>query len=210
MRYRALIPVKSLQAAKSRLAPYLAQAQRARLVLTMLEHVITVLHKSAAFECISVVSADPEVLQHASAWGVQALREQAAGHNPALHAAAQHELASGAQTLLTISADLPFVCVQDIQTLLAKAQTYDVVLVPAQKGSGTNAVLARPPLAVPYVFGPDSLQRYIEEAQQRQLYYTLHSRSGLAFDVDTYDDLEVLQRHHLRCTRYITSSLASR
>ena len=200
MGYRALIPVKSLQEAKSRLAPYLAQPQRAQLVLTMLEHVITVLHKSAAFECISVVSADPEVLQHASAWGAQALREQAAGHNPALHAAAQHELASGAQTLLTISADLPFVCAQDIQVLLEKAQTYDVVLVPAQKGSGTNAVLARPPLAVPYVFGPDSLQRYIEEAQQRHLYYTLHSSPGLAFDVDTYDDLEVLQCHHLRCT----------
>lgn len=206
MRYRALIPVKSLQEAKSRLAPYLAQPQRAHLVLTMLEHVITALRASAQFECISVVSADEEVLQHASAWGAQALREQAPGHNPALHAAAQHELASGAQTLLTISADLPFVCVQDIQTLLDKAKTYDVVLVSAQKGSGTNAVLTRPPLAVPYVFGSDSLQRYVEEAQQRHLYYTLYSSPGLAFDVDTYDDLEVLQCHHLRCTRCITLS----
>ncbi|HEY7417403.1 MAG TPA: 2-phospho-L-lactate guanylyltransferase [Ktedonobacteraceae bacterium] len=206
MRYRALIPVKSLQAAKSRLAPYLAQPQRARLVLTMLEHVITVLRASAKFDCISVVSADAEVLQRASAWGAQALREQVAGHNAALHAAAQHELANGTQTLLTISADLPFICVQDIQALLEKAQTYDVVLVSAQKGSGTNAILARPPLVVPYVFGIDSLQRYIEEAQQHHLSYTIHSSPGLAFDVDTYDDLEVLQCYHLRCT----TSLASR
>jgi 2-phospho-L-lactate guanylyltransferase len=96
--------------------------------------------------------------------------------------------------------------VQDIQALLEKAQTYDVVLVSAQKGSGTNAILARPPLVVPYVFGIDSLQRYIEEAQQRHLSYTIHSSPGLAFDVDTYDDLEVLQCYHLRCT----TSLASR
>lgn len=199
MKYRVLIPVKSLQDAKSRLAPYLSPQQRARLVLTMLEHVIAVLRASAIFERISVVSSDPEVLRRVLTWGAQALLEQVPGHNPALHAAAQHEVDIRALALLTISADLPFLCMEDIQPLLEKAKSYDIVLALAQHGTGTNAILVRPPLAIPYVFGPDSLQRYAREAQQRHLCYTFHYSPGLAFDVDTYDDLKVFQRHDMRC-----------
>ena len=44
MKYRALVPVKALSAAKSRLIPHLTQEQRKTLVLEMLCHVLRALH----------------------------------------------------------------------------------------------------------------------------------------------------------------------
>jgi 2-phospho-L-lactate guanylyltransferase len=203
MKYRALIPVKSLQEAKSRLAMHLTPSQRAQLMLEMLHHVLCVLGESRAFESIAVVSSDHYVLEQAQRWGAQARAEQARGHNPALHAAALHELATGANestALLTISADLPLLRVQDVYTLLELAEQYDVVLAQSQERTGTNALLVHPPLAVPYVFGPHSLQRFIAEAQQRHLRYTCYHSLGLSLDIDTYNDLTALQNCQPECS----------
>ncbi len=193
MAYRALIPVKTLSEAKSRLAPYLTQHQRATLVLDMLRHVIDVLRGSKSLETISVVSPDPNVLQQVQVWGVHALLEEAQGHNPALTAAAQKELASGATALLTLSADLPLLRTYDVQQMIEQSQHYEVVLAPSYEGTGTNALLVRPPLAVPYVFGPGSLQQYQAEIQQRFLSSTLYISPGTRLDVDTIDDVHMFR-----------------
>jgi 2-phospho-L-lactate guanylyltransferase len=197
MAYRALIPVKTLSEAKSRLAPYLTQTQRATLVLDMLRHVIDVLRGSKSLETISVVSPDPNVLQQVQVWGVRALLEEAQGHNPALTAAAQKDLASGATALLTLSADLPLLRTYDIQQMIEQSRHYEVVLAPSYEGTGTNALLVRPPLAVPYVFGPGSLQRYQAEIQQRLLSSTLYISPGTRFDVDTIEDVNIFRRSEI-------------
>jgi 2-phospho-L-lactate guanylyltransferase len=194
MAYRALIPVKTLSEAKSRLAPYLTRTQRATLVLDMLRHVIDVLRGSKSLETISVVSPDPNVLQQVQVWGVRALLEEAQGHNPALTAAAQKDLASGATALLTLSADLPLLRTYDIQQMIEQSRHYEVVLAPSYEGTGTNALLVRPPLAVPYVFGPGSLQHYQAEIQQRLLSSTLYISPGTRFDIDTIEDVNIFRR----------------
>ena len=79
MVYRALIPVKSLAEAKSRLATHMTQEQRSRLVLTMLHHVLCTLQESGLLEQISVVSPDERVLTSVRAWGAQSLVEEHAG-----------------------------------------------------------------------------------------------------------------------------------
>ncbi len=107
MKYTALIPVKSLVTAKSRLVPDLPPNRREMLVLDMLYHVLRVLQDSKLFERVSVVSPDARVLEQVRAWGAWALIEERPGHNPALYAAALRERARGATALLTISADLP-------------------------------------------------------------------------------------------------------
>jgi 2-phospho-L-lactate guanylyltransferase len=191
MTYRALIPVKTLREAKSRLAPHFTPTQRATLVLNMLRHVIYVLRASPGLEAISVVSPDPYVLKQVQAWGAHPLPEEAQGHNPALHAAAKKELESGATALLTLSADLPLLQVRDIQRMIELSQDYEIVLASSYEGTGTNALLVRPPLVVPYVFGPGSLQRYQAEAQQRHLSSILYTSPGTRFDVDTIDDVRI-------------------
>ena len=193
MTYTALIPVKTLATAKSRLAPYLSQHQRESLVLDMLHHVLHVLLDSSLLEWVSVVSPDPRVLAQAKTWGAQTLMEEQKGHNAALHAAALREQATGATAILTISADLPLLCTSDILALFEQSKQHQVVLGSSLDCSGTNAMLVRPPLALPYLFGPDSLHRYLDTTIQKHLSSVVLRRIGLAFDVDTVGDLRELQ-----------------
>ena len=76
MKYSALIPVKSLATAKSRLASSLSQHQRETLVLDMLHHVLCVLQASELFEQVSVVSSDEKVLEQAYIWGARGMIEE--------------------------------------------------------------------------------------------------------------------------------------
>ncbi len=193
--YRALIPVKALNEAKSRLAAHLTLQQREELVLTMLSHVLRVLHNSDKLEYVSVVSPDRRALEYAHLWGAYPRIEERQGHNPALEAAATRELATGATALLTISADLPLLQSSDVEGMIEKLEYHDVVLAPSQDETGTNALLVRPALVLPYVFGPGSLQRYQEEAAKRNLSVALHKTPGLSIDIDTIDDLELFRRY---------------
>ena len=193
MKYNALVPVKSLVTAKSRLASSFTQPQRERLVLDMLHHVLCVLLDCELFEKVEVVSSDKQVLEKAYSWGAQAVVEEQHGHNQALHAAALRELSQDVTTLLTISADLPLLTTQEIRCFYEQSLQYDVVLAPSRDGTGTNAIMVRPPLAVPYIFGPGSLQNYVEAAKQKKLSYSKFHSIGLALDIDTIDDLDEVE-----------------
>lgn len=190
MKCNALVPVKSLTTAKSRLASSFTQHQRERLVLDMLHHVLCVLLDTDLFENVSVVSSDKQVLEKAYLWGAQAVVEEYHGHNQALHAAALREMSEGVTTLLTISADLPLLTTQEILCFFKQSLQHDVMLAPSRDGTGTNAIIVHPPLAVPYVFGPGSLQSYVEAARKKHLSFSMYRSIGLALDIDTIDDLD--------------------
>lgn len=190
MKYHALVPVKSLDEVKSRLATHLTLQQRRTLVLDMLHHVLQALRQSELLEQISVVSPDERVLQQARLWGVQALVEEQPGHNEALAAAALREQRAGIAGLFTISADLPLLHPGDIRTFIGQPEHYSVVLAASRDRTGTNAILMRPPLILPYLFGPNSLQRYQQAARNRGVSSIVYSNTGLALDVDTIDDLD--------------------
>ncbi|WP_228026398.1 MULTISPECIES: 2-phospho-L-lactate guanylyltransferase [Thermogemmatispora] len=189
-RCSALIPVKGLAAAKSRLAGYLPPAQRAQLVLTMLHHVVATLQASGQLSRIVIVSADERVRACAVSWGAEGWPEEQPGHNAALEAAARRLRTEGVATLLTISADLPLLKSEEVAALLAQGRRYPVVLAPAHDGQGTNALLLRPPLVLPYLFGEESFRRYCEASQRRHLAYSRYESPGLALDIDTPEDLQ--------------------
>src|SRR5260370_8514972 len=183
MKYTALVPVKSLVTAKSRLVPDLPPNRREMLVLDMLYHVLRVLQDSKLFERVSVVSPDARVLEQVRAWGARALIEERPGHNPALYAAALRERAGGATALLTISADLPLLSTQEIRNLLEQSRQYQVVLAASRDGAGTNAILVRPPLAVPYLSAPNSLQLSLEAARHRHPTPPIYATTTLTFHI---------------------------
>ena len=106
-----LIPVKSLSAAKSRLAGYLSLEERKKLMLQMLTHVITTIKSCETITQIAIVTPDKSVIQLAKQNGIKILPEEKPGYNEALTYAAQHE---NEHPLLTIAADLPLVTTQDI------------------------------------------------------------------------------------------------
>lgn len=143
---------------------------------------------------INIVCADERVLTKVQSWGVTGLVEKCTGHNPALTAAATQLRATGTDALLTISADLPLLQPQQIQEMIEQSRTHNIVLAISQDGTGTNAILVRPPLALPYVFGINSFQRYQQEAQQRGLSTTTYISPGTSLDIDTIDDITAIQQ----------------
>ena len=207
MKYTALVPVKSLNEAKSRLALHLTPEQRAELMLDMLHHVLGTLQESEVFSHVAVVSADTYVLERAQIWGAKALIEEQAGHNPALTAAADRERADGSDVLLTISADLPLLQADDIHSIIEQSKWHDVVLASSLDGTGTNALLTRPPLVIPYLFGVNSSPRYQAEAKRQSLRYIVFKSTGLALDIDTIDDVQALEHYEMNNNACCSSQL---
>lgn len=222
MRTVAVVPVKALGAAKSRLAAVLTPRERATLTLRTLRTVLDALDLPRIAARL-VVSPDPAVLATARDAGaatlVQRVRDPATGLNDALDEARGWAEARDAGALLVVLGDLPLLARGDVAALLALAAppvplprgappgsaavappevggpggAPAVVLAPDRRERGTNALLLRPPAALPFAFGPDSLARHHAAAAARGLPVRLYRAPGAALDLDTPDDLAALR-----------------
>jgi 2-phospho-L-lactate/phosphoenolpyruvate guanylyltransferase len=189
----AVIPVKALGAAKSRLSGVLSAAERRQLALIMLGDVLAVVSAAPAVGGVTVVSRDPSALALAAQFGADVLLDATAGLNEALEQAAGRVAALGARALLVVPSDLPLLTAHDV-TQLAEAlgQAPAAVLAPSRDG-GTNALLVAPPGALRFAFGPGSLARHMAEARRRGLAVRLVRTPGLELDVDQPEDLLYLR-----------------
>ena len=155
MRIHALIPVKRLADAKSRLTPPFSGDERAALTLAMLRHVIAAAQASGELARITVISPDMTVLDVAETLGVVALRQHSEGLNPALDEGRSDAVIHDAEAVLVLHADLPHLQPADIAMMVRLLPPTGAVLAPDYTGSGTNALLIAPPDALPFRFGPD-------------------------------------------------------
>jgi len=188
----AIIPVKALPLAKSRLGAVLSGPERRALVLAMLGDVLAAVGAARSIAQIGVISADPTVLALATAHGATALPDHARDLNAALTQAAAHYAARGAVATLALPADIPLVQSREIDELIAARMTMrGMVLAPSRDG-GTNALLAWPPLALPFLFGVGSHARHLAAAHERGLSVREFRAAGMELDVDRPDDLLVL------------------
>jgi 2-phospho-L-lactate guanylyltransferase len=188
----AVVPVKSLAAAKTRLATALAPDERADLTLQTLRRVLAALDQPGIAARL-VISPDEAVLRAAQAAGAHGLRQAGDGLNPGLEEARAWAIAHDADALLIVLGDLPLLASEQIAALLALAdRPGTVVLAPDRHGSGTNIMLLRPPGAIPLSFGLDSLARHRAAAQARGLAVRTYTDPATALDLDTPDDLAAL------------------
>jgi len=218
MQIVAVLPVKSLADAKSRLAGELSLEQRRALVLTLMERLLRVLAASRAVTGTLVVSPDPSVLAHAAAAGAHTLAQRiipassgtsatySDGLNQALIEARQHIRA--AQALLVLLADLPLITPADIVAMcgLLPPEGPAAVIAPDRHEQGTNALLLRPPEALAFSFGTGSLAQHIRAAQAAKLSLAFYRAPGTAFDLDTAADLRELDhyRQAMRCNSRVS------
>lgn len=189
----AVVPVKDLQGTKSRLAPILDPGARAGLTLYMMGRVVGAL-KEAGVGDVCVVSPDRIVLNEAQSRGAVPLFQESRGLNPALEEGRSRALDAGASTLLVLPADLPLLDAEDVRAVLDAALGQSVVISPDGARSGTNALLTRPPDALPFAFGPDSFEAHLGAARGRDLEVRVCERPHLAFDLDTAGDLARLKQ----------------
>ncbi len=190
----AVVPVKDLWGTKSRLKPILNPGARAGLTLYMMGRVVSAISR-AGVENIGVVSPDRIVLDEARKRGATPLLQESQGLNPALEEGRRWTMERGGSSLLVLPADLPLIDAEDVSAVLEGVgdtlvgETLSVTISPDGVHAGTNALLLRPPNALPFAFGPGSYEAHLQAAQERGLDVRVCERPHLAFDLDTAEDL---------------------
>jgi 2-phospho-L-lactate guanylyltransferase len=187
-----VVPVKPLGAALGRLSDVLDPERRRALQAAMLVDVLRACAGAAGVEEALVVSGDPEVARLAAAEGARVMPDHAPprGMNAAVRLGARALSAAGFEAALILVADLPLARAADLEALLAAAPPGPGVSVaPSRDGTGTNALLVRPPEALDPRLGPDSLARHLAAAARRSLAVVRVERPALGLDIDTAEDL---------------------
>ena len=199
----ALVPLRQLAGGKERLAAVLDPAARRALVEAMAEDVVEALLAVPLPPAqVLLVSEDPEVGALAERLGVGLFRPAPVADDPlnaALVAASRSALASGADSVLLIHADLPAASATALRGLLAAhlgdaSAAARATLVSDGAGTGTNCLLLSPPLAMPLRFGSDSRALHCGAAAATGVDYRELTCPGLGFDVDLPADLDLLVR----------------
>jgi 2-phospho-L-lactate guanylyltransferase len=183
------VPVKSLARAKTRLAPALTDLERGALTLAMLEDVLDAALSVPGWETW-VVSPDEVALEIAAARGARPIAEDKPPLANAIRQVESLAKEAGAGALAVLPADVPLVTAETLHDALRTLGA--VVLARSADGAGTSLLLRRPPRAIPARFGPDSFERHLALAAERELPVSLVQRRELSFDVDRPGDILAL------------------
>jgi len=194
VRTAAVLPVKRLPLAKSRLGGTLGADDRRELALAMAGDVVAALAACPAIELIVLVSSEPAAAQIAAAAGAVVV-DDGGGEPGQSHAVAlgiARAESEGAERVLCVPGDTPALDPAELSALLAEAEA-EVVIVPDRHGTGTNGLLLTPPAAIAPAFGPDSRARHSSLADQAGRSWQIAQPPSLTLDIDTGADLAELR-----------------
>ena len=115
----AVVPVKGIDAAKSRLAPGYPPEFRRGLAQAMLEDVLVALCAATGLAGVVVVTVDPLARELAERYGARIFDDGARdGHTGAVMAAARRLAAEGRTGMLTLPGDIPLITADEVSRLL--------------------------------------------------------------------------------------------
>ncbi|TMB50195.1 MAG: 2-phospho-L-lactate guanylyltransferase [Chloroflexi bacterium] len=188
MTSRVIVPHRGLAVSKSRLSPVLSPDERGELAAHLLRRVLRIARQ--AVPDVVVISPSADLADLVEATGARLLVQRGMGLNEGLDQARDAAIGDGVETLVVLHGDLPELDVPDIQALVgALPRDGGVAIAPDRRGTGTNALVLRPPNAIPFRFGTDSLAAHRDAAKSGGTPLAIVRRPGLAFDLDTPDDL---------------------
>ena len=198
MKTFALIPVKDLDNAKSRLADSLTAGQRKELLLAMLSDVLM-----AVSHLPTVVISPEDISSHLSGLGnvMFLLQEGERDLNSAVVQANNYALSQGAGATLFVPADMPLTSRDEVGAVLELGRDTPVVITKARDG-GTGILYRRPPNVMESRFTSDSFTDHQREAQEKGLKMHIHESFPLSLDIDTFDDLQIFMKHGVGTKTY--------
>lgn len=186
----AIVPIKDLDFAKTRLNRVLSLRDRRALMLDSLRRVLDALTNTPEIQATYVVTPDARAISVARACGATPLFDTAEGLNLSLDYAIAQVERRGPGACLVVLGDLPLLEPSNITEMLALGDGYrGVVAAPDRDHDGTNALLLRPPGVLRPMFGRRSFDRFRTEAESRDIPFTIYESAQTAFDVDEPDDL---------------------
>ena len=195
----AVVPIKMLASAKTRLSAAFGAEERASLALWMLERVVGAVQAAGVVEQVAVVSPDARALAQAIRHGAVALRQEHGTLNQGLALGREWARSVGADALMVLLGDLPLLHAEEVRGVVALARDTwtpergGVVIAPDRAEIGTNVLLLRPPGGLPFAFGRESYALHSGLARERGLSVGIFHAPGTAFDLDMPADVEALR-----------------
>lgn len=183
-----VLPIRSLREGKTRLASVLDAEARASLIVGMLDHVLQQAARFPGLPFTIVASPCAAARAYAVRRGARSVEETLPNLNGGLTQAHREARANGAKQLMVVPCDLPFVSEEDLRQL-SVASVGTVTIAPDSSGMGTNGLCLPATLSFDFAFGPESFMRHRAAAHRLGLEVRIVRRAGLAFDLDTPDDL---------------------
>jgi len=196
---QALVPLKDLVQAKTRLAGLLRPSERRALAQAMLEDVLQVLVGHPRIQRVTLLSDDPAAPLLARQWGLDhwpQSEQGGSGLNEELSRASERLLPApdgGSEPLLVLHADLPLLSAADITAVLDnQGEGGGLVIGCDHRGTGTNLLAFGRPAMPRFCFGPDSCAQHLAAAAEAGTPARVVHRTGIALDVDEARDLAAL------------------
>ena len=124
--------------------------------------------------------------------GARLIVQRGMGLNEGLEQARFDALVDDVETLVVLHGDLPNLRPEDVATLIDALPGGDapaVAIAPDRAGTGTNGLVLRPPGVIRFRFGPGSFAAHTEEVAHAGVPLVAVNKAGLAFDLDTPEDL---------------------
>ena len=204
----ALIPLKRLDAAKSRLRGLLSKEERVQLMRVMLSDVLGAVDGARSISAVTLVSSEPSAAGLARDHEVAWWDDRGLPWNAALSRAMTEVVDTSA--VAVISADIPLVRADEIEQLVIATPSAGIAIARASDG-GTNAVCLQPTGVVETCFGrKGSAALHASRARGAGVEATIIDAPGLAHDLDTPEDVQrfLAVRRSTR-TRELVSSVFS-
>lgn len=182
-----VIPVKAVEACKTRLASVIAPMEREALVRRMLGHVVETAEVAVGVDAVMLLGPSRHDLRAT----LPLLADPGNGLNAALRGAANAAAQAGVDRLIVLPGDLPLIARDDVEKL---AGASELVIAPDRSGSGTNALSLPLPAAAEFAFrfGEGSFALHCAEAERLSLTPHILRSETLAFDIDEPADLALL------------------
>jgi 2-phospho-L-lactate guanylyltransferase len=179
-----VIPVKSFNLAKRRLAGGLDAPTRARLGMALAQRVASTVIEAGQLPLI--VTADRDVAEWSTRSGFPSLPDPGDGLDVAAQTGVEWAMQSGSFWLV-LHSDLPLVAATDIDALTRTLEANRDVIAPSADG-GTSAIGSRDRFA--FAFGVSSFHHHLRALNDPQVI----ARTGLLLDLDSPVDLSAATR----------------
>lgn len=189
-----IIPVKSLRNGKTRLAPALGAAGRSAFMDRLLVHTLSQAALFPGLDHTLVVSGCVDTRARAAALGARTLEEMGNGLNAAVRQAQLAVRQWHATKTIVVACDLPIMDAEDLRRLAQAGTSNTVAIAPDRVGLGTNGLCLDAALDFAFAFGADSFRLHVAATQRLGLDHAVVKSHGLAFDIDTTNDLAEWER----------------
>lgn len=186
----AVVVARTGTNAKTRLGPALDVEARVALAEAMLADVLGATREADLRGIVTVLEPAQDRTD-----GLVRVADPGSGHVAAVSAGVRAAMSEGAEAVVVLPGDLPLLRAEDVVTLAeAAAASPSVVVAPDRGGTGTNALVLRPPDAIAPAFGDGSLARHVEAARAAGVVALRLELERVALDIDTAADLAELRR----------------